>query len=88
MSEKNSEKYSDGERSISFGVIVSAAVIALIVIVGVFVYVGRDTSSSSAPGDGKAGSAPSPVAGSGATGFAAPDVDLFGRRVDVPNNPA
>ncbi|NKY89548.1 hypothetical protein [Nocardia veterana] len=75
----------DERGGISFGVIASAAVIALIVIVGVFVYVGRDSSSSDAR---QADTAPSPAAGSGATGFAAPDTDLFGRRVDIPNNPA
>ncbi|WP_063014903.1 hypothetical protein [Nocardia kruczakiae] len=80
----NKDTY-DERSGISFGVIVSAAVIALIVIVGVFVYVGRDTSSSDAR---KTDPPPSPVAGSGATGFAEPDTDLFRRRVDIPNNPA
>ncbi|MEV5647557.1 hypothetical protein AB0L57_04815 [Nocardia sp. NPDC052254] len=84
-----SDKSETGERSVSFGVIASAAVIALIVIVGIFMYVGRDTSSSSSPPAARhTDSAPSPAAGSGATGFTAPDVDLFGRRVDIPNNPA
>ncbi|NKY42340.1 hypothetical protein [Nocardia cerradoensis] len=80
----NKDTY-DERSGISFGVIVSAAVIALIVIVGVFVYLGRDTSSSDAR---KTDPPPSPVAGSGATGFAEPDTDLFRRRVDIPNNPA
>ncbi|MEU6558443.1 hypothetical protein [Nocardia nova] len=84
-----SDKSDTDERSVSFGVIASAAVIALIVIVGIFMYVGRDTSTpTSPPGARHADSAPSPAAGSGATGFAAPDTDLFGRRVDIPNNPA
>ncbi|MBF6332076.1 hypothetical protein [Nocardia transvalensis] len=73
------------ERNVSFGVIASAAIIALIVIVGVFMYLGRDTSS---PHEQQPESAPSPAAGTGGTGFAAPEVDLFGRRVDIPNNPA
>ncbi|WP_280266255.1 hypothetical protein [Nocardia wallacei] len=76
--------YTDADRGVSFGVIASAAVLALIVIVGVFMYVGRDDSGGTEPAD----SLPSPVAGTGATGFAAPEVDLFGRRVDIPNNPA
>ncbi|MFI5775942.1 hypothetical protein [Nocardia sp. NPDC051570] len=75
---------SGDERNVSFGVIASAAVIALIVIVGVFMYVGRDTSSHS----GAADPGPAPTAGIGATGFAEPEVDLFGRRIDIPNNPA
>ncbi len=79
-----SPKDSGEERSVSFGVIASAAVIALIVFVGVFMYVGRDTPASHTPTQ----SAPAEAAGSGATGFAGPEVDLFGRRVDVPNNPA
>ncbi|WP_024805541.1 hypothetical protein [Nocardia sp. BMG51109] len=85
MTEKGAAgSYTGEDRSVSFGVIVSAAVLALIVVVGVFMYVGRDDS-----GDDRApASAPSPAAGSDATGFAAPEVDLFGRRVDVPNNPA
>lgn len=86
MGEKNELNKIDNERGISFGVVISAAVIALIVIAGVFVYVGRDSSSSE--GRHAEPTPPSPVAGSDATGFAEPDVDLFGRRVDVPNNPA
>ncbi|WP_227981728.1 hypothetical protein [Nocardia spumae] len=82
-----SDKNDTGERGVSFGVVASAAVLALIVIVGIFMYVGRDTSSPG-PVPRQPDSAPSPAAGSGATGFAAPDVDLFGRRVDIPNNPA
>ncbi len=80
-----SEKSETGERGVSFGVIASASVIALIVIVGIFMYLGRDTSS---PNARHVDPAPSPAAGSGATGFAAPDVDVFDRRVDIPNNPA
>jgi hypothetical protein len=79
------EKDADEGRSISFGAIASAAVLALIVVVGVFMYVthgnSRAEQSAKVP-------APSPAAGSNATGFAAPGVDLFGRRVDIPNNPA
>ncbi|MCX4091155.1 hypothetical protein [Nocardia sp. alder85J] len=84
MSEKGAgrAKVDDEDRGISFGVIASAAIIALIVIVGVFMWVGHGGS-----GPKHAESAPTPVAGSGATGFADPQVDLFGRRVDVPNNP-
>ncbi|MFJ1456138.1 hypothetical protein [Nocardia sp. N2S4-5] len=85
MSDKTSTRaYSGEDRGMSFGVIASAAVLALIVVVGVFMYVGRDDSGGDKPAD----SVPSPAAGTGATGFAAPTVDLFGRRVDIPNNPA
>ncbi|WP_228001590.1 hypothetical protein [Nocardia australiensis] len=66
---------------VSFGVIASAAVLALIVIVGLVVYLGRDSSDSS-------GSGSAAPAGSGTSGFGSPEVDLLGRRVDVPNNPA
>ncbi|MEV6768953.1 hypothetical protein AB0N05_10045 [Nocardia sp. NPDC051030] len=78
-----SEKESPERDRVSFGVIASAAVVALIVIVGAVVYFNRDTTSNAKV----EGSTPA-SADAGATGFAAPDVDLFGRRVDVPNNPA
>ncbi|MEU0541110.1 hypothetical protein [Nocardia sp. NPDC005978] len=79
-----SEKESPERDRISFGVIVSAAVVTLIVIVGVVVYIGRDDTPSSTKAEGT-----TPIAGeAGATGFAAPEVDLFGRRVDIPNNAA
>ncbi|MFF0488126.1 hypothetical protein ACWDSJ_37105 [Nocardia sp. NPDC003482] len=81
MSPKDSDPT---ERTVSFGVIASAAVVALIVIVGVFMYVGRDDSGHKAPAD----AGPAPAAGTGATGFADPEVDLFGRRIDIPNNAA
>ncbi|QIS20843.1 hypothetical protein [Nocardia terpenica] len=74
------------DRSFSFGVVASAAVIALIVVVGVFMFVTRGNS-----GGGQVHPATPPAAaaaGTDATGFADPTVDLFGRRVDIPNNPA
>ncbi|WP_405165415.1 hypothetical protein OG203_10075 [Nocardia sp. NBC_01499] len=77
MSEK---EYYTRDR-VSFGAVASAAVLALIVIVGIVVYVTRDDNSSPA-------SAPAPAASAGGTGFASPEVDILGRRVDVPNNPA
>ncbi|WP_405493424.1 hypothetical protein [Nocardia sp. NBC_00511] len=78
-----SEKESPERDRVSFGVIASAALVAVIVIAGLVVYFGRsDTPSASSAGT------TSVSADSDATGFAAPDVDLFGRRVDVPNNPA
>lgn len=79
-----SEKESPERDRISFGVIVSAAVVTLIIIVGVVVYIGRDDTPATTKAEGTV-----PVSGdAGATGFAAPEVDLFGRRVDVPNNAA
>ncbi|GAA5054165.1 hypothetical protein [Nocardia callitridis] len=65
---------------VSFGVVASAAVLALIVIVGLFVFIGRD--------DEKPGAAPPVAVASGGEGFAAADTDIFGRRIDVPNNSA
>ncbi|MFF3571184.1 hypothetical protein [Nocardia jiangxiensis] len=83
------DKDADSDRGISFGGIASAAVLALIVVVGVFMYVNHGGSHSGGGGGTAAPGAPSPAAGSSdATGFAAPAVDVFGRRVDVPNNPA
>ena len=82
------DKDADSDRGISFGGIASAAVLALIVVVGVFMYVNHGGPHSGSGGQAAAPGAPSPAAGSDATGFAAPAVDVFGRRVDVPNNPA
>ncbi|WP_282785570.1 hypothetical protein [Nocardia sp. CC201C] len=81
-----SEKEPSERGGVSFGVIASAALLALILIAGVVMWVGRDDD----PGEPAAtGDAPPAVAGdTGATGFAQPEVDIFGRRVDVPNNPA
>ncbi|MFQ6331888.1 hypothetical protein ACLMAL_38025 [Nocardia sp. CWNU-33] len=74
------EKESYARDRVSFGAVASAAVLALIVIVGLVVYLGRDDSSSSG--------AAAASGGSGAEGFAEPEIDIFGRRLDVPNNPA
>ncbi|MFI1912502.1 hypothetical protein [Nocardia sp. NPDC020380] len=81
-----SEKEPSERGGVSFGVIASAAVVALIVVVGAVVYFGRDSSSS--PSTAKGDGTPSTSMNANATGFAAPEVDLFGRRVDIPNNPA
>ncbi|MRH87307.1 hypothetical protein GFY24_07495 [Nocardia sp. SYP-A9097] len=79
-----SEKESPERDRVSFGVIASAAVVTLIIIVGVVVYLGRGDTPAAVKPDGT-----SPTSSeAGATGFAAPEVDLFGRRVDVPNNAA
>ncbi|WP_067722616.1 hypothetical protein [Nocardia yamanashiensis] len=79
-----SEKESPERDRVSFGVIASAAVVVLIIIVGVVMYIGRDDSKPKAQGEGSVSVSADP----GATGFASPEVDLFGRRVDVPNNTA
>ncbi|NKY32733.1 hypothetical protein HGA13_06525 [Nocardia speluncae] len=63
---------------VSFGVVASAAVLALIVIVGVVMWTGREDEPVAGP-------APAPAVGEG---FADPDTDVFNRRIDIPNNPA
>ncbi|MFI5716989.1 hypothetical protein [Nocardia sp. NPDC051750] len=63
---------------VSFGVVASAAVLALIVVVGVVMWTGREDEP-------EAGPAPTAAVGEG---FADPDLDVFNRRVDIPNNPA
>ncbi|MGW5312666.1 hypothetical protein [Nocardia thailandica] len=75
MSEKE-----PGTGRVSFGVIASGALLALILVVGAVVFVTN--------GSGEQAAAPAPVEAPGGSGFADPEIDLFGRRVDVPNNPA
>jgi hypothetical protein len=73
------------DRTFSFGLVASAAVVALILVAGIVVFVtaGRGGSGPDAGGTG----AVSPAV-SDATGYGAPTVDVLGRRVDIPNNPA
>ena len=72
----------------SFGLVASAAVITLVVVVGIVVFVtgGGGKPSQSASNSGSTLTSGNVV--SDATGFAAPEVDVYGRRVDIPNNPA
>ncbi|WP_378731785.1 hypothetical protein [Nocardia brasiliensis] len=76
-----SDKESYARDRVSFGAVASAAVLALIVIAGIVVYITRDDG-------GTAATAPAPAEAAGGSGFASPEVDILGRRVDVPNNPA
>ncbi|WP_431954354.1 hypothetical protein [Nocardia lijiangensis] len=75
-----SEKESYARDRVSFGAIASAALLALIVIVGAAVYFTRDDETT--------GTNEAELTATTGEGFASPDVDLFGRRVDIPNNPA
>ncbi|MGY5204474.1 hypothetical protein [Nocardia gipuzkoensis] len=75
-----SDRESYARDRVSFGVVASAAVLALIVVVGIFVFVGRD--------DEGIGGAPAVTESSGGTGFATPEADILGRRVDIPNSAA
>ncbi|MFC9895932.1 hypothetical protein ACFVMC_19770 [Nocardia sp. NPDC127579] len=65
---------------VSFGAIASAAVLALIVIVGAVLVLTRD--------DDRPADDPTAATATIGAGFTDPEVDLFGRRVDVPNNSA
>ncbi|WP_225727363.1 MULTISPECIES: hypothetical protein [unclassified Nocardia] len=76
-----SEKDSPGRDRVSFGAVASGAVLALILIVGIVMYVNRDDSKPAASSTVATGEA-------AGTGFAAPEVDILGRRIDIPNNPA
>ncbi|NUS45116.1 MAG: hypothetical protein HOQ24_15685 [Mycobacteriaceae bacterium] len=71
---------------LSFGLVASAAVVALIVVVGVVVFATSGSKDQPSVDAGSPGAA-EPVISS-ARGFAAATVDVYGRRVDVPNNPA
>ncbi len=78
----------------SFGLIASAAVLALIVIAGLVGFFGSRgggddrTDAASTPARPTETAVAPPPAAVGVSGFGTPDVDLFMRRVDVPNNPA
>ncbi|GAB3206448.1 hypothetical protein [Nocardia tengchongensis] len=80
-----SEKEPSERDGVSFGVIASAALVAVILVAGLVVYFGHGDSKPSAKTDP---GTPAATTETGATGFASPEVDLFGRRVDVPNNTA
>lgn len=70
-----------------FGTIAAAALLVLIVIVGMLAYFGR-TDENRRPDTATSPTAARPTEPSGSlTGFAAPEMDILGRRVDVPNNP-
>ncbi|MGW4247670.1 hypothetical protein [Nocardia sp. NPDC004722] len=60
-----------------------ATIILAAIAVAVLHHGDSDESSGAAPSSGPASTA----AGQPKTGFAVPDVDAFGRRVDIPNNP-
>ncbi|RJO68383.1 hypothetical protein D5S18_33790 [Nocardia panacis] len=75
-----SEKDAPGRERVSFGLIASGAVLALILIVGLVMYIARD--------EPKSATAPAAGGDPNATGFADPEVDILNRRVDIPNNPA
>lgn len=79
-----SEKESPERERISFGAIASAALLALILVVGVVMWVNRDDSGSNTKSNVSQTTSGDP----NATGFAEPETDIFGRRVDVPNNAA
>ncbi|UGT56545.1 MULTISPECIES: hypothetical protein [Nocardia] len=76
-----SEKEPGARDRASFGMIASGALLALILVVGAVVYF---TSG----GDAATDDAPPPAQAAGGTGFADPEIDVLGRRVDIPNNPA
>ncbi|MET8654687.1 MULTISPECIES: hypothetical protein [Nocardia] len=75
-----SQKEPYARSGVSFGAIASAALLALILVVGVVMWIGSDDADG---GDGGG-----VAATTGGEGFAEPEVDIFGRRIDVPNNPA
>lgn len=73
----------------SFTLIGSSAFVVLVLVIGGIVLVtgGSDDEPDATAPRPSAPAAP-PSASSSATGFATPTVDQFGRRVDIPNNPA
>ncbi|WP_327146832.1 hypothetical protein [Nocardia sp. NBC_01327] len=85
MSDQQPEPTPEGSRRSSMTLILALVAIALVVIGAVLVAVTRHSDAhESASATSVPGSA-APV-GQEQTGFAAPDVDAFGRRVDIPNN--
>ncbi|MGV9638101.1 hypothetical protein ACWDO0_28325 [Nocardia rhamnosiphila] len=81
----------DGEpgNHTSFTLIASISFVVLLLVIGVIVLAtgGQDDDSETAGPPATSTVAPT-TAPSTATGFGTPAVDMFGRRVDIPNNPA
>ncbi|WP_028476662.1 hypothetical protein [Nocardia sp. CNY236] len=75
-----SDKESYARERVSFGLVTSAAVLVSIMVVGIIVFLGR--------GDERIDGSPAVTEATGGTGFAGPEVDILGRRVDIPNNAA
>lgn len=82
------EPFEPDRSSYSFGLIASAAVIALVVVAGLVVFLTGSVGKHNAGGPAAGAGGPAGSVVSNATGFAAPEVDVYGRRVDIPNNPA
>jgi hypothetical protein len=77
------------DRSSSFGLVASAAVLALVLVAGIVVFATGGARKPDHGGNaGPSASAPAGGIVSDATGFGPPEVDVYGRRVDIPNNPA
>jgi hypothetical protein len=85
MTDKRESYERDG---VSFGMVASAAVIALILLAGVIVFVTGGAKPHQNTASVGSGDTPAGDVVSNATGFAAAQVDVLGRRVDIPNNPA
>ncbi|WP_067723589.1 hypothetical protein [Nocardia yamanashiensis] len=76
-------------RRASATLIAAVVTLVLIVVVAAIVWWTRsDQHDTSTPPTSAPGTSSTAGGSSSAQGFAAPDVDAFGRRVDIPNNPA
>ncbi|MGW4354636.1 hypothetical protein ACWELJ_21405 [Nocardia sp. NPDC004582] len=70
----------------SWVLIASVVFVVLLVVVGTVVLLTRGGSDSDSATTTSPSATPTGIA-TGATGFGTPEVDSFGRRVDMPNNP-
>lgn len=87
MTDTSNQKPADDDGRRSVGLIAASVFVGLLILVGGFVIATRDDDQDNpAATQPTPSSTPDPGA-STATGFGPPEVDVFGRRVDIPNNP-
>lgn len=87
MTDTSNQKPADDDGRRSVGLIAASVFVGLLILVGGFVIATRDDDQDNpAATQPTPSSTPDPGA-STATGFGPPEVDVFGRRIDIPNNP-
>ena len=87
MSDTSNQKPTEDDGRRSVGLIAAAVFVGLLLLVGGIVIVTRDDDQDTPATTAQPTTTSAPNPGSStATGFGIPEVDVFGRRIDVPNN--